>query len=596
MLRGIAVLYVVFFHLGSQFIQSGFLGVDVFFIISGFLMAVLYNDADVKGFFLRRAKRLLPAYYVVILSTLLISFLVNTPNETNQVVSQAIFGSVFSSNIGFWLQNSYFSKSEFNPLLHLWSLGVEIQFYLLVPVLAYIFHKIRFSLILILLTSMVLCFLILTISPKTSFFMMPLRLWEFLLGYGCALYFTKNGDVKFPQFSQLGVTGLLLILLIPFLKVDGRALDLVSGHPGLFSLFVSIATCMVLIFGLPSMLEKNIIAKVLVKLGKYSYSVYLAHFPIIVIYLSEPFSGTILHISNVSDWIIIFTLIVALSILLHNYIETRKFNIGIIKLSVIFLSTTLALSMILPMIKNTFYSEQEVKIFSAFKDRSTYRCGKIVRIIDPTAISCELSDGSADTINNVFLVGNSHADSIKTTFTEIAEKNKVMTHFIIQNNPLMTGGLNPNEIVTEAKLKNINNIFIHFSADGIQADRLGELVALSQKNNIHVTFIDPVPTWPTSVPKEMYFQIRYSIDNLHQTKEDYMLSNEALFADINKIDSSNFERLSVVDYFCNPNCLYQNKEGVPLYFDSGHLTLTGSKVLEKVLREAIEQNLTSRQE
>lgn len=587
-LRGIAVLYVVLFHLGIQSIKSGFLGVDVFFIISGFLMAILYKNGDVKDFFVRRAKRLLPAYYVVILSTLLISFFVNTPNETNQVVSQAIFGSTFLSNVGFWLQNSYFSKAEFNPLLHLWSLGVEIQFYLIVPILSYVFHKIRFSLIFILFSSMVLCFVMLTISPKTSFFMMPLRVWEFLLGYGCALYFTKNGDVKLSRFTWLGGIGMLLILLIPFLNVDGSALNVVYGHPGLISLLVSVATCIVLVFGLPSIVERSIIAQTLVKLGKYSYSVYLVHFPVIVLYLSEPFSGTVLNISSIRDWGIIFTLIVVLSILLHKFIETRKFHIGIVKLSTIFSLTILALAMVLPLVKSSFISEQEVKIFSAFKDRSTYRCGKLVRIIDPKAISCELSSGLQDKNNTVLLVGNSHADSIKTIFSKIAKNNDISTHFIIQNNPLMPGGLTPNRIVTEAKQKSINHIVVHFSPKGIKSESLTELVALSQENDIRVTFIDPIPVWLEHVPKEMYFQLKGSIANLHQTKEEYMLINEDFFKDINKISSENFKRISVVDYFCKPNCIYKNDNGTPLYFDKGHLTLTGSKILTEAISKAIE--------
>ena len=162
-LRGLAVVYVVLFHLGLKSIQSGFLGVDVFFVISGFLMATLYDGTDKKEFFLRRAKRLLPAYYTTILATLVSSFIINTPSESNQVAIQAILGSSFLSNVGFWLQNSYFSKAEFKPLLHLWSIGVEIQFYLIIPILAYFFAKTRYFLIIILTASMALCFAVLQI-------------------------------------------------------------------------------------------------------------------------------------------------------------------------------------------------------------------------------------------------------------------------------------------------------------------------------------------------------------------------------------------------------------------------------------------------
>ncbi|MEM6988200.1 MAG: acyltransferase, partial [Pseudomonadota bacterium] len=193
-LRGVSVLLVVLFHFGFSAAQSGFLGVDVFFVISGFLMAVLYKQSDILGFFTRRAKRLLPPYFVVIAATLCASFLFVTRNESAQVVTQAWFGTFYLSNIGFWMQNSYFSKAEFNPLLHLWSLGVEIQFYLCIPILVWFFNKWKLLLPLFLALSLALCLVMLGISGKTSFFMMPLRTWEFLLGFGTALYLCKNGN------------------------------------------------------------------------------------------------------------------------------------------------------------------------------------------------------------------------------------------------------------------------------------------------------------------------------------------------------------------------------------------------------------------
>lgn len=175
-LRGLAVTFVVLFHLETIGLSSGFLGVDVFFVVSGFLMAILYKKGEAKKFFERRAKRLLPAYFATVIFTLLASLFIVLPSELGKVVTQSIYSLFFANNIGFWMQNSYFSKSDFNPLLHLWSLGVEIQFYLIVPLLIWFFRKSKIFLLLALLSSFAACVFIVGLSPKTSFFMMPLRM------------------------------------------------------------------------------------------------------------------------------------------------------------------------------------------------------------------------------------------------------------------------------------------------------------------------------------------------------------------------------------------------------------------------------------
>ena len=130
-LRGFAVLIVLLYHFGVPGFKNGFLGVDIFFVISGYLMATLYTPNNKKIFFKRRILRLFPAYFIIIIITLLLSIFILDPNEYRQAFVQANYASLFMSNIGFWYDASYFSKDHFNIFLHLWSLGVEVQFYLI---------------------------------------------------------------------------------------------------------------------------------------------------------------------------------------------------------------------------------------------------------------------------------------------------------------------------------------------------------------------------------------------------------------------------------------------------------------------------------
>ncbi|MEJ6066560.1 acyltransferase [Psychrobacter sp. 16-Bac2893] len=582
-LRGVAVVLVVLFHLGFSSIKSGFLGVDVFFVISGFLMAVLYDKNDITKFYLRRAKRLLPAYYATIFVTLIFAYLLTTPNETEQVSEQAKYAIGFASNLGFWAQNSYFSKAEFNPLLHLWSLGVEMQFYLIVPLLYWMFSKNKFMFLLILVGSLVSCFVVVGVSPKTSFFMLPFRLWEFLIGYGAAYYFTNQGNVKVNNYRWLGLIGLIIVFIIPLFSVNGEALSAIDGHPGLFALFVSLATASVLIFGIPSLIEKSIISKVLERIGKYSYSIYLAHFPIIVIYLSKPFSGTNLSIPTLMDGVIIVVLMVLASAALYYFFEHKRLKISVTKL-IVGSSVSLALLvMVLPIIQNNFYSQEERLIFDAFSDRSTYRCGKLIRVLEPRAISCDLTPEIDKPEQKLMLVGNSHSDSIKTSFVKVSEAHQSKLLFMVSNTPLMKGDISAKGVVDEAISKGVDKIVLHFKGPSISNETINEVIEESHIAGIKVYFIEPVPEWEESVPVAMYDAIhKESYTTEKQTKTDYLNRNANQINFVRAIKKDNFESLPIVDYLCNPDCKYASSDGKPFYFDRHHLTITGSEQIKDV--------------
>lgn len=580
-LRGIAVLLVVLFHLEIAGFSSGFLGVDVFFVISGYLMALIYDPANTPSFFSKRARRLLPAYFVTVIVTLLVCVFLTTPNDYGQVVTQALFATVFASNIGFWLENSYFNKESFKPLLHLWSLGVEIQFYVFVPLLHVIFTRVRGSFFVVLAGSAVLSAVMVGISPKTAFFWLPCRLWEFLLGYGIARYGVD--DRLRNAVPWLGAAALAVVMCIPAIPLEGALPGFTRGHPGLAALVICLATAVTLAAGLPSVVANNPVADLLKKLGDCSYSVYLAHFPVIVLFLYRPFSGTVLKTSGLGQTAVLVLLVAAASAMLFKFVE-QPFRAaphiwrGVAAAAMV----TLMVSQGGAMIQKALIPEKEMRIAQAWYDRDEYRCGKLNRILHPRAISCEITRPNSAPAHRVLLVGDSHADAIKSAFAASAERANVAVYFMVENNPLLAGGITPERLIEEARARRANTIVLHYSAPRIDRHAIGEVVALAKAHHLGVAFIMPVPAWDRHVPKMLWQNVKGEGGLSTQSLADYLRINRALLDWLSTIDYQRFKVYPVADALCQSSCLLVSKAGRPLYFDTAHLTQTGSRMLMPV--------------
>jgi peptidoglycan/LPS O-acetylase OafA/YrhL len=598
-LRGIAVLLVVLYHLGASGFDSGFLGVDVFFVISGYLMAVMYTPSDKAAFFAKRARRLLPAYLAVVVLTLIAAIFVTTPADFAQVSNQSLFAAFFASNIGFWMENSYFDKEAFKPLLHLWSLGVEIQFYLLVPFLYWAFARARVTYPLILAASALLCFYVVGVSPKTAFFWLPLRLWQFLIGFGVAMFVYKGEDGKNP-LTLLGAASIVAIIGIPFLAVDGQTNGFRSGHPGLVALLISVATATVLAFGVPERLKSNPISDRLERLGDYSYSIYLAHFPLIVLFLYEPFSGTVLEASSLGQTAALTLMIVCASALLFHLVEqpfrrgraiTAPHMMSAIAVLGVSAIAILGIGALGKMAQQATISEKEMAIYQAWFDRDVYRCGKINRIIHPRAISCEITTPIASPSHRVMLVGNSHADSIKATFAAAAQAQNVSVFFMVENDPLTPergGVVTPESLVKEAQARKAASIVLHYSPGSIDPHVIHQLAALARENSISLSFIMPVPVWGEKhVPRSLWRHLKQAEELPSQTIADYRNFNRTLVEGLAGIDGGALKVYQVADVLCRKVCLLSAENGKPLYFDEGHLTLTGSGMLRGVFDRVI---------
>lgn len=287
-LRAIAVSSVIFYHAGIEIFGGGFVGVDVFFVISGFLITSIIMKTEKEDgfsfidFYERRARRIFPALFLMLFLCYLFALLVMVPKELNGFAKGLVSNLGFLSNIYFFKSANYFAEaSEMNPLLHTWTLSVEEQFYFIFPPICFLLYRFNKN-ILFVLSVILLCSLSLSIwmSGKNSaanFYLLPFRAWELLAGAILVFIIEKYDPKQIRGWmgEVLFALGLLAILLSIFL------LDSQAPFPGIYAMPVVFGTALCIFFGEGRKLSLVILAnKPFVFMGLISYSAYLWHQPI----------------------------------------------------------------------------------------------------------------------------------------------------------------------------------------------------------------------------------------------------------------------------------------------------------------------------
>lgn len=288
-LRAVAVLSVLAYHLKVGAFRGGFVGVDIFFVISGYLIsAIILKDIaagkfSIASFYERRIRRIFPALIVTLIGTSILAYRYFLPSELT-TYAKSLLAALFSlSNFYFWRHSGYFSAPvETIPLIHTWSLAVEEQFYLFLPIFLALAHryfprKIRFTVIVIALCSFAASAVGAFRDPTATFYLADSRAWELMLGVLISL------DV-FPEVSRpffrnlLAVFGMLLICISVF------AYSSDTPFPGVAALAPCLGAAMIIAAGLsgPSLVGRILSLKPVVFVGLISYSLYLWHWPIIV--------------------------------------------------------------------------------------------------------------------------------------------------------------------------------------------------------------------------------------------------------------------------------------------------------------------------
>jgi peptidoglycan/LPS O-acetylase OafA/YrhL len=288
-LRMVAIVPVVLYHAGLPFLSGGYVGVDVFFVISGFLITRILHEEitqdrfSLVGFYERRVRRILPALIVVILATLLAGFMILPPEEFINLADSAIAASMFSSNFWFWIQTSdYFSsEAEFQLLLHTWSLAVEEQFYISFPILLWAISCWRKTItIWVVATLTVLSFLLAVIGvaldQPASFYLAPTRGWELGLGALLALGLSPPLTPRWVR-EVVAMAGFLAILTAIIFY------DATTPFPGFAALLPCLGAAGLIWAGSQgrSLAGQVLSLEPVVSIGLLSYSLYLWHWPIL---------------------------------------------------------------------------------------------------------------------------------------------------------------------------------------------------------------------------------------------------------------------------------------------------------------------------
>lgn len=287
-LRAVAVVLVVFFHAQWRYVSGGFIGVDIFFVLSGYLItSIILRDLhrdrfSFVNFYERRARRILPAMVFVIAATAVVAALFMAPFQIEELSASIAATALFSANVYFWRTINYFgTAAEETPLLHMWSLAVEEQFYIVFPVLLLLLwwsgrrNLILPAVLAISAVSLVLAEIACRTHPVANFYLPVGRVWELGAGAALALIEPSAVSVRRTVGSALAFAGLAMI------AVSAVAFDASTPSPSLLLSIPVIGTLLVVRYARPDVMPGRLLASApFVAVGLVSYSFYLWHQPV----------------------------------------------------------------------------------------------------------------------------------------------------------------------------------------------------------------------------------------------------------------------------------------------------------------------------
>ena len=622
-LRALAVIGVIIFHYFPKSLPSGYLGVDLFFVISGYVISYqIYknfnkNNFSLKNFYLRRIRRIIPATLFLLLICSVISFYLFVFSDLTQF-SKSLFSSLsFTANIYFWLTGGYFTTTdELKPLLHLWSLSIEEQFYIFFPFFFLIlikFFRNKFIFFVVILSITLISFflnyyIIYIGGANPAFFLLPTRIWNFGFGILAMVYFVNNSK---KIHNSLEIIILVLLVILGFFIE-------IKGFPRGSLIIFSTAILLSKKIKVNNFTNKIFLNKYIRTIGLMSFSLYLWHWPVLVYFKYY-------YISEVSFLIklLSFIFVIILSSLSYYLVEKKfRYEYSIKKT---FYSLSLLVILILSLNLNNFnktinYSKESYSSdVISMATQTNYRCNPISFKLYSNSRSCYLNNNSNKEYD-LALVGNSHAQMYAPSIIKHLEDKNRNGLLIPMTGCLPTLHLNiskdcniiaKNNFETYINDKKINTIIIGtswqykkiFYNDKYIDDpdymlfgkSLINLVNKIKKSGKEVYLIGPLQNPSYNLPSELSRKLKFRYISNDQLKKELNIDKTLYDNNFSKVKKllfdemgDNFIDLSIKQ--CDENyCYLGDKKG--LYFaDLDHLSLYGAIYFSDLFKKIFNKN------
>lgn len=622
-LRAIAVIAVVFFHFNPQWLPGGFAGVDVFFVISGFLMtAIIFNGIEKNTFNLfkfynARANRIIPVLAMMSACLLIFGWFYLIPTDYRDLGRQIEKGSLFISNLLFAKGGGYFDTAEHTKwLLHTWSLSVEWQFYIFFPIIIFILKKylsftnLKRVVVALFFASFIYCIYLTYKDSKTAYFLLSTRAWEMLLG-GIAFLYPWSLKNKQHQITTQNFGLILILLSYFFISKD-------TPWPGYMALIPTLGSYLIIV----SNYQNNILISnsVFSYIGKWSYSIYIWHWPIVVF-------GFYLALTD--WWIYGIPLSILLGFLSYQFIEKINFTrysswkkIYKVKPFYIFLVIFICGYIIKETDGAKFhYSDKVTAILNEVKNSNPYKCLSSKDNDDKLPL-CKI--GNQNNIKAI-IVGDSHADSIITSITSLLDlnnegiialvksgcaykfenrhntpdcnavnkkreeylekyagfpiiiSNRYTTKFEGENDPERNKSSSKD---LESEIK--RNDYLLF-----KKDLHTNICKLTKKSNVYIVL--QIPELGFNAPKTMARHLLYSnFEEKNLSFNEYKYRSNRTNNILREVSNScGATTLDPSEILCRSGkCLYETN-GIPIYRDGDHLSEYGNKLLTPMFKEAL---------